>query len=273
MRADPLEDSEVLTEWLGEWLGDGRSLLLMIDYDGTLTPHVPNPAEACLIQRAQRSLSALARTPQARLAIISGRDLGDVTARVGVPGAVYAGCHGLQIDGPGIAFSHPEALAQQQTVRALGEALVRQAEGIEGMRVETKRLGITVHYREVPDEARQRVEVELAQAIQNEGGRLKIFHGTKAIEILPQVAWSKGHCALQIRAWALQALTPPMLSLYMGDDWTDELAFEALLGQAITVRVGPPDVASRATYRLEGAEAVHGLLERLAAMVGWRPAP
>ena len=91
MRADPLEDSEVLTEWLGEWLGDGRSLLLMIDYDGTLTPHVPNPAEACLIQRAQRSLSALARTPQVRLAIISGRDLGDVTARVGVPGAVYAG--------------------------------------------------------------------------------------------------------------------------------------------------------------------------------------
>jgi trehalose-6-phosphatase len=59
-----------------------------------------------------------------------------------------------------------------------------------------------------------------------------------------------------------------MLSLYMGDDWTDEQAFEALLGQAITVRVGPPDVASRATYRLDGVEAVHGLLERLAAMVG-----
>ena len=77
MRADPLEDSKVLTEWLGEWLGDGRSLLLMTDYDGTLTPHVPNPAEASLIQRAQRSLSALARTPQVRLAIISGRDLGD----------------------------------------------------------------------------------------------------------------------------------------------------------------------------------------------------
>jgi len=273
MRADPSEDSQVLTDWLGEWLSDGRSLLLMTDYDGTLTPHVPNPSEASLVQRAQRNLSALARAPQVRVAVISGRDLGDVSARVGVPGAVYAGCHGLQIDGPGIAFSHPEALAQQQTVRALGEALLRQAEGIEGMRVETKRLGITVHYREVPDEARQRVEVELAQAIQNEGGRLKIFHGTKAIEILPQVAWSKGHCALQIRAWALQALTPPMLSLYMGDDWTDELAFEALLGQAITVRVGPPDVASRATYRLDGVEAVHRLLERLSDMVGWRPAP
>jgi alpha,alpha-trehalase len=273
MRADPTEDSKVLTDWLEEWLSDGRSLLLMSDYDGTLTPHVPNPSDASLMQQVQRHLSALARSSQIRLAIISGRDLGDVSARVGVPGAVYAGCHGLQIDGPGIAFSHPEALTQQQTVRSLGAALMRQAEGIEGMRVETKRLGITVHYREVPDEERQRVEAELAQAIQNEGGRLKIFHGTKAIEILPQVAWSKGHCALQIRSWALQSLAPPMLSLYMGDDWTDELAFEALLGQAITVRVGPPDVASRATYRLDGVEGVHRLLERLAAMVGWRPAP
>jgi len=273
MRADPIEDSKVLTDWLEEWLGDGRSLLLMTDYDGTLTPHVQNPSEARLPEEVQQNLAALSRSAQVRLAIISGRDLGDVSERVGVPGAVYAGCHGLQIDGPGIAFSHPEALAQQRTVRALGEALSRQAEGIEGMRVENKRLGITVHYREVPDEERLRVETELAQAIQHQGGRLKIFHGTKAIEILPQVAWSKGHCALQIRSWALQSLAPPMLSLYMGDDWTDELAFEALLGQAITVRVGPPDVASRATYRLDGVEGVHRLLDRLAAIVVWRPAP
>src|SRR5205809_650545 len=87
MRADPSEDSQVLTDWLGEWLSDGRSLLLMTDYDGTLTPHVPNPSEASLVQRAQRHLSALARAPQVRVAIISGRDLGDVSARVGVPGA------------------------------------------------------------------------------------------------------------------------------------------------------------------------------------------
>ena len=64
-----------------------------------------------------------------------------------------------------------------------------------------------------------------------------------------------------------------MLSVYMGDDWTDELAFEALLGQAITVRVGAPGVLSRATHRLDGVDAVHELIERLAVMVGWRPAP
>ena len=56
-----------------------------------------------------------------------------------------------------------------------------------------------------------------------------------------------------------------MLSVYVGDDWTDELAFGKLVGQAITVRVGPPEVASRAMYRLDGVEGVHRLLERLVA--------
>src|SRR3972149_1014507 len=60
-----------------------------------------------------------------------------------------------------------------------------------------------------------------------------------------------------------------MLSVYVGDDWTDELAFGELVGQAITVRVGPAEAPSRATYRFDGVEGVHRLLERLPA--GPRP--
>jgi len=273
MRRDSGEDAKVLGEWLGPWLRGGGSLLFMTDYDGTLTPHVPDPAEARLARDVRRHLSVLARAPSVRLAVVSGRDLGDVTQRVDVPGAVYAGCHGLVIDGPGIAFSHPQAVAQQPMVRELGEALVRRASSIQGMRVETKRLGVTVHYRQMTAEGRRKFETELARAIhQSHGGRLKIFHGTKAIEILPQVGWSKGHCALRIREWALSALPPPMLSVYIGDDWTDEMAFGALVGKAITVRVGPPEMASRATYRVDGVEAVHQLLEQLAAAAGQRGA-
>jgi trehalose-phosphatase len=90
------------------------------------------------------------------------------------------------------------------------------------------------------------------------------------MEILPQVGWSKGHCALRIREWALGSLPQPMLSMYIGDDWTDEMAFGALVGKAITVRVGPPEMASRAAYRVDGVEAVHHLLERLAYAAGQR---
>jgi trehalose 6-phosphate phosphatase len=266
MRRESSEDAKVLVEWLGPWLSGGGSLLFMTDYDGTLTPHVSDPGEARLAHEVQRHLTVLARTPSVRLAVVSGRDLGDVTQRVAVPEAVYAGCHGLVIDGPGIAFSHPQAVAQQPMVRALGESLARRASSIQGMRVETKRLGVTVHYRHMNADGRRSFETELARALhQSHGGRLKIFHGTKAIEILPQVGWSKGHCALRIREWALNSLPQPMLSVYIGDDWTDEMAFGALVGKAITVRVGPPEMASRATYRVDGVGAVHQLLECLAS--------
>jgi len=271
MRKDSGEDTTVLADWLSHWLSGGGSLLFMTDYDGTLTPHVSDPAEARLEAGVRRHLSALVRAPNVRLAVISGRDLGDVAQRVAVPGAVYAGCHGFVIDGPGIAFSHPEALAQQPIVRALGEALARRASSIPGMRVETKRLGLTVHYRQMSEAGRRTFETELARAInQGQSGRFKLFHGTKAVEILPQVAWSKGHCALRIREWARGTLSQPMLSVYVGDDWTDELAFGKLVGQAITVRVGPPEASSRAMYRFDGVDGVHRLLVRLAEAASGR---
>jgi trehalose 6-phosphate phosphatase len=273
MRKTSSGDATVLGDWLSPWLKDGGSLLFMTDYDGTLTPHVPEPAEAQLDGGVRDDLRALVRAPNVRVAVVSGRDLGDVAERVAVPGVVYAGCHGFVIDGPGIAFSHPEALAQQPILRALGEALARRASSIDGMRVETKRLGLTVHYRQVSEEGRREFETELAQAInESQGGRLKLFHGTKAVEILPQVAWSKGHCTLRIRDWALTSLPQPLLIVYLGDDWTDELAFESLVGQAITVRVGPPETPSRATYRLDSVEDVHGLIGRLASAADSRTA-
>lgn len=245
----------------------------MTDYDGTLTAHVPDPAEAELEPAVRQRLTGLARAPHVRLAVISGRDPRDVGRRVAVPGAVYAGCHGLVIDGPGIAFDHPEALVQQGTVRAVGEALAARASGMEGIRIETKRLGMTIHYREMSEDGRRELEADLARAIdQCPGACLEVFHGTEAVEILPRVGWSKGHCALRIREWAARSLSQPMLSVYVGDDWTDELAFEALGGQAITVRVGPAGTASRATYRFDGVEDVHRLLERLAAAAGPRGA-
>jgi len=130
---------------------------------------------------------------------------------------------------------------------------------------------MTIHYRDMSDDGRREFETDLAQAInQCQGARLKLFHGTKAVEILPQVAWSKGHCALRIREWARGTLSQPMLSVYVGDDWTDELAFGKLVGQAITVRVGPPEASSRAMYRFDGVDGVHRLLVRLAEAASGR---
>jgi len=236
-----MSDLARLLGWVGDWVaGDGR-LLLMTDYDGTLTPIVDDPADAILADETREQLLRIARSPRGSVAVISGRGLEDLKTRVAIPEVIYAGCHGLEIEGPGLEFRHPT-----------------------GMRVEAKGLAVAVHYRHVaPDEIR-RVEIELARAIREQGSRLKIFHGTKVIEVLPQVAWTKGECARWIQERVLPAGSGPALWLYLGDDWTDEHAFEVLSGLALTIRVGDTVPASKATYRLRDVGEVRELLGALA---------
>jgi trehalose-phosphatase len=261
-----MSDLARLLGWVGDWVaGEGR-LLLMTDYDGTLTPIVDDPADAFLTEDTREQLLRIARSPRGSVAIISGRGLDDLRARVAIPEVIYAGCHGLEVAGPGLEFRHPDAVAQQTMLWAVGETLARRAPTVSGMRVEAKGLAVAVHYRHVAADEIRRVEIELARAIREQGSRLKIFHGTKVIEVLPQVAWTKGECArwIQERVLAAGPGSGPALWLYLGDDWTDEHAFEMLSGLALTIRVGDAVPASKAAYRLRDVGEVQQLLTALA---------
>ena len=263
-----MNDVPSLVAWLADWLAGGGRLLLLSDYDGTLTPIVDRPDEAWLADATRDDLRALARSPKIHLAFVSGRDLADLRGRVGVPDAIYAGCYGLEIEGPGLHFRHPEAEAQRDSLDVLGRQLSLQAPTVPGMRVEPKRFGLAVHYRHVEPDQMRRVETELARAIQRSGGRLTVFHGSEVIEIQPQVGWNKGDCVLWIRDVVQRASSAPVMVLYLGDDWTDEHAFETLAGQGITIRVGSDGRASRASHRLPDVAGVRRLLSALAAEAG-----
>ena len=162
---------------------------------------------------------------------------------------------------------HPDALAQQSMLWAVGEELSRRAPTVTGMRVEAKGLAVAVHYRHVAADEIRRVEIELARAMREQGSCLKIFHGTKVIEVLPQVAWTKGECARWIQEHVLPSGSGPALWLYLGDDWTDEYAFEILVGKAVTVRVGEGREPSKADYRISGGHEVERLLTNIASEV------
>jgi trehalose-phosphatase len=153
-------------------------------------------------------------------------------------------------------------------MEALARSLGRRLAGVEGARVEPKGLSVALHYRNAGRETFARVLLQLEQAMYEHRGRFKILRGKKVIEILPQVHWNKGECVLWIRDHLAPELPWPVLTLYVGDDWTDELAFDVLSGKAITVRVGPGRTRSAAAYRLRDVTDVHRLLSVLAAEVG-----
>src|SRR3546814_818201 len=96
---------------------------VLLDYDGTLTPIVARP-ELAILDPAVRGI--LARLMDvADVAIVSGRDLDDVSALLDLPGVTVAGSHGFEVaypDGHRLTFGEGESyLAALDTAAAAAE--------------------------------------------------------------------------------------------------------------------------------------------------------
>ena len=95
----------------GQLIGitSARESMLFLDYDGTLSPIVSDPAAARLVDGAAEALELVAAV--CPVAILSGRDLADIRSRVGIPGIWYAGSHGFELTGPDGTYHENEAAA------------------------------------------------------------------------------------------------------------------------------------------------------------------
>ena len=74
---------------------------LFLDFDGTLAEIAPQPWLASLDPDTARTLAALWQRLDGALALISGRELDDIDAMVGLPQLPAAGIHGAQLRSPG----------------------------------------------------------------------------------------------------------------------------------------------------------------------------
>jgi len=241
---------------VGARIEQAPHVLLCMDYDGTLTPFAVTPPRANLSAQMDRALLALADHPALSVAIFSGRNRGDVQSMVGVPGYIYVGNHGLEISGPGYVFIEPNAAAKVETLEHLAAELSARLQDIEGAMVEFKGLTISVHFRQVKqeewDEVRRRVHSALAAA----SHPFVLNTGEKVFEIRPRVDWTKGNAVAWIRDRLGQ---PDLLTIYVGDDVSDEDAFK-LLQDGVTVKVGGSGETA-ARYHLDGPGEVRKFAE------------
>ncbi len=233
------------------------NLLIFLDFDGTLAPVVNDPALASMPPQTLLALTSLAALEKVSLAIISGRGLADLKARVGMPALIYAGNHGLEISGPGLYFIQPDAAKRVQALgELLGDLQTRLAH-IPGVQVENKGLSASVHYRRAPAGGLREIHQLTNAAVSASGGLFQMSPGLQVYEIRPRVRWHKGEAVNWIRAaWAKRNA----LAMYVGDDVTDEDAFLAL-PEGITVSVGSARQTS-ARYYLEDQGS-------LQAFLGW----
>ncbi|MFW6195135.1 MAG: trehalose-phosphatase [Chloroflexota bacterium] len=239
-----------------------RSLAVFLDYDGTLTPIVPNPDDAVLSESMRETIEQLAK--RCTVAVISGRDLQDVRGKVGVDGIAYAGSHGFDIHytalhqvgaGPDFGTRYLPALDRAE------EKLRKSTAEIPGAAVERKRFAVAVHYRASAEEDEPRVEEAIDEVAASEP-QLRRTGGKKVFELRPNVDWDKGSALIHLmEALGAQSDTVPV---FIGDDVTDEDAFDAIHDSGIGVIVGDHGSATSARYRLNDTRETEQLLRELA---------
>jgi trehalose 6-phosphate phosphatase len=233
---------------------NGRAALF-IDVDGTLAafekrPELvgPDPVRTALLNRLGAHLDG-------RVAIVSGRTIEDID-RI-LEGAVVsaAGVHGLErrrADGQVQRKPPHPALTEAET------KLCAFAAAHEGVVVEKKGMSVALHFRGAPQAAAD------AEALVLRLGRdlgLPVQRGAMVAELRTPGA-DKGDA---IVAFMTESPFNGSKPIMIGDDLTDEAAFEAAGGLGgFGVLVGPPRPTA-AHYRLNDVPAV---LAFIASIVG-----
>lgn len=220
----PIEALPMLLPRLDELLGRPiGSLAVFLDYDGTLSPIVEDPAAAVMAPSMRDALERLAA--RCTVAVVSGRDLQGLRRFVGLEQPIYVGSHGFEIEGAGMVRRvGAEFVPDLDNAEA---ALKSLAADIPGAELERKRYSLAVHYRRVPEARRQHVHAAVREVLERRP-RLRHGAGKMVHEIRPAIDWDKGKAVL----WLIEALGLERARIvYVGDDITDEDAFRALRGR------------------------------------------
>jgi trehalose 6-phosphate phosphatase len=237
-------------------------MLVALDFDGTLAPIVERPEDARLLDSLAAPLRQLVARRDTVAAIVSGRGLADVRQRVRLHGVYYAGNHGFEIEGPDVERIHPDAEAARPALESCVRALETALADEPGTEVEDKQWTLSIHYRRAErDGAEERVRAAVRAHCAGPG--LRVTEGKKVFEVRPDVDWDKGRATRFLLDAIADGDPPP--AIFIGDDRTDEDAFEVVrdLGGGIVVG-NPPPADTRAVAWVRDPAEVAQLITALA---------
>ena len=217
--------------------------LLAFDFDGTLAPIVSHPSDARIPAEVADKLRQLAR--RLPVAIVTGRSVADVRARLGFEPHFVIGSHGAED-----VLRADESAQGARCLEPLRQRLAaRRAElDTAGVYLEDKGQSIALHYRQARPRRRA---IALIRELLPADDALRTFSG-KMVENVVAAGSPDKAAAVQ----ALLARSGARSVVFAGDDVNDEPVFAAAPPEWLTVRVGRDVTDSRARFFLDGTAQV-----------------
>ncbi len=229
-----------------ERVAQTSELLVAADFDGTLSPLVPDPAEAKPHARALAALVRLSQMSGVHAVIISGRERSVLAELTDAPDSIMLiGTHGTETS----EDADPDQAAR---VRELVAALQEVAANHEGTLLEPKPSGASLHYRQATDRP---AASAAAQAVGHRLG-VRMILGKEVVELL--VGDGDKGTAIADRRRRVGATAV----VFLGDDTTDEDVLRTLVAGDVGVKVG--EGATAAEFRVDDPDGVADVLEALA---------
>lgn len=255
-----------------------KPLLLMLDYDGTLTPIVENFEQARIDSESLALLRQLSHKPWLQLAIVSGRSITQLleflSDLAGHP-LFLVGLHGGEVyDLMRQTYIEEPSLEYKTGVATLKRYLIEQGiHQLPGIRLEDKGYSLGVHYRQASEAATQQALDALRQGWETLGLSVDFIlrPGKKLLEAVPK-GFNKGVGVEHLIPLAAHRFGMQPALVYAGDDVTDFDAFRVVNtypeGYSIFVGSNPPPGLPDVAFTLPNVPSVYRVLNELA---GFKP--
>lgn len=234
---------------------------LFLDFDGTLVEIAAHPQAVVVPDGLRPTLARVQRLLGGAVAVISGRPIAQIDEFLDPLVLCVAGVHGAErrcADGSLAWMPVPPLQRVEQAATSL-------ARHHPGLRVETKRGSLALHYRQTPELEAQCLAA-MQEAVDQSPG-LALLRGKMVVEAKPRQA-SKGHA---IEAYLREPPFAGRKPVFIGDDVTDEAGFatvQALGGIGVKVGDGPSAACCRLPHPAAMREAMERALSRHAAPCG-----
>jgi trehalose 6-phosphate synthase/phosphatase len=220
--------------------------LFLLDYDGTLSPIVPDPSSSKPSVGIVDVLKKLSSDFNVNVAIISGRDK-EFLNYIFDPNTILSAEHGAFLRIPGQDWELQYEY-NDQWKRSVLPVFQKYTDRCAGSFIENKSTSLAWHYRNTEKEYAHIRSREFIEELENKVGtksNLTIIDGDKVIEMKPSDV-DKG-----IAARKICDLYQPDFILSIGDDRTDEDMFKALPDNALTIKVGVKNSSAKFTIKTQ----------------------